>query len=284
MRIGYCIYCSSTDRLSDEHIVPYSLGGWQVLKDASCAKCSDVTKRFEQVCGRSMFGSFRAVNRMPTRRKRERPTELELLVEGPTSKQVIRVPVADHPGVPAKLPLLQPPGMRFEAAKELPQIQTTDWLVITQVNRAKAKKIADSTGANQLSAKTPGADLPAFMRLLAKVAHGAAYDVFDAAGFVPLLPDYILGTDPHLPFVVGGAIQQMPGGTTVHLGYQGADRRLGHKINIGPAINAKGQAVLLSHIQLFSFLPQSPVYEVFVATVPDRRKLRPLHPRSGKLG
>jgi hypothetical protein len=273
MTISSCIYCSSSNRLSDEHIVPYSLGGSLTLKDASCENCSDITKKFEQICARNMFGSFRTVNRLPTRRKHQRPNELELLVEGPSGKQTIKVLVADHPGVPASLPLLPPPGMRVGPTKQLPQPDTAVWLSLTQINRAKAKKIADSTGAIDLSVKKPEVDLLAFMRLLAKVAHGAVHAMFHASGFVPFLPDYILGKDPHLPFVVGGATQPPPPGTATTLGYQGDDSRLGHRISCGSATNAIGQIVLMSHIQLFSFLPYAPVYEVFVATVPDINKL-----------
>jgi hypothetical protein len=153
-------------------------------------------------------------------------------------------------------------------------------LSITQIDRAKAEKIVNSTGADTLSSKNHKVDLPSFMRMLAKVAHGLAYATFHPSGFVPLLPDYILGKDPHLPFVVGGATQQAPLGTMLTIGYQGPDGRLGHQIGCGPAINAhNGRAVLLSHVQLFSFLPHAPVYEIFVATVPDRTKLMRVHSR-----
>jgi HNH endonuclease len=39
---GACIYCGTTGvKLTDEHIVPYSLGGSHVLRDASCLQCAD---------------------------------------------------------------------------------------------------------------------------------------------------------------------------------------------------------------------------------------------------
>jgi hypothetical protein len=165
IRIGSCIYCSSSNGLSDEHVLAYSLGGSLILEDASCEECSDITKKFEQICARNMFGSFRAINRLPTRHKHERPKELDLLVEGPTGKQTIQVPVPDHPGVPARLPLLQPPGMRTGAGKQLPQTDTIPCLSITQIDRAKAEKIVNSTGADTLSSKNHKVDLPSFMRM-----------------------------------------------------------------------------------------------------------------------
>jgi hypothetical protein len=273
LKIGSCIYCSSSDRLSDEHVVPYSLGGTLTLRAASCADCADITKRFEQVCARDMFGSFRAINLLPTRRKHQRPKELELLVEGPAGKQTLQVAVGDHPGVPVKLPILPPPGMRMNAPKQLIQADTVRWLGIAEINRTKAKMIVDSTNATQLSARSPRADLSAFMRLLAKIAHGTAHSMYHADGFVPFLPDYILGKDQHLPFVVGGVLEPAPKGATVHIGDPARHTRLGHTIGVGPVNAVDGRVALICHIQLFSFLPPAPVYEVFVANVPDRTKL-----------
>jgi hypothetical protein len=46
---GVCIYCGRTDvRLTNEHLVPLSLGGQHILEGASCNDCADVTKKFER--------------------------------------------------------------------------------------------------------------------------------------------------------------------------------------------------------------------------------------------
>jgi hypothetical protein len=46
---GLCIYCGKRDvRLTDEHVVPFSLGGHHILEAASCLTCADITKKFEQ--------------------------------------------------------------------------------------------------------------------------------------------------------------------------------------------------------------------------------------------
>ena len=46
---GACIYRGVRDELlTDEHIVPYSLGGSHVIRRASCLGCADMTKKFEQ--------------------------------------------------------------------------------------------------------------------------------------------------------------------------------------------------------------------------------------------
>jgi len=37
-RIGKCIYCGSTEALSDEHIIPLGLNGAWILEQASCKR------------------------------------------------------------------------------------------------------------------------------------------------------------------------------------------------------------------------------------------------------
>jgi hypothetical protein len=68
--VGSCIYCSATDNLSDEHIVPYGLGGRYVLPKASCPRCAKVTSRIERDCLRTMFGDLRASLNIKGRKRR----------------------------------------------------------------------------------------------------------------------------------------------------------------------------------------------------------------------
>jgi HNH endonuclease len=53
--VGRCIYCGSTDLLSEEHIIPYSLSGHYVLPEASCDKCAKTINRFEQFSTRTTY-------------------------------------------------------------------------------------------------------------------------------------------------------------------------------------------------------------------------------------
>jgi hypothetical protein len=43
--VGRCIYCpdDGSAGLGDEHIIPYSLNGTQILPQASCRKCEKIT-------------------------------------------------------------------------------------------------------------------------------------------------------------------------------------------------------------------------------------------------
>jgi hypothetical protein len=69
--IGKCIYCASTDDLSDEHIIPYGLGAQWQLGKASCRKHRDITSKFELDVQRNLWGPIRAAMQMPSRRGHE---------------------------------------------------------------------------------------------------------------------------------------------------------------------------------------------------------------------
>jgi hypothetical protein len=83
--VGQCIYCGSTDKLTDEHIVPFSLGGRWVLPKASCRNCAKVTGAFEGEFARTILGPLRMLYNLPTRRPKDRPRHLPLKVKYPSS-------------------------------------------------------------------------------------------------------------------------------------------------------------------------------------------------------
>ena len=78
---GACIYCGATGKLTDEHIIPYGLGGRWVLPDAACARCARITGIFERTCLRTMFGPLRMHFDLPTRRPKARPRTMPLKVK-----------------------------------------------------------------------------------------------------------------------------------------------------------------------------------------------------------
>lgn len=78
---GACIYCGASGRLTDEHIIPYGLGGRWVLPDAACTECARITGMFERTCLRTMFGPLRMHFDLPTRRRTARPKALPLKVK-----------------------------------------------------------------------------------------------------------------------------------------------------------------------------------------------------------
>jgi hypothetical protein len=69
--VNVCIYCSVADALSEEHFVPFGLGGRWGLPKASCAGCTSKTSAFEQTCQRTMFGPMRMYYDLPHKKADE---------------------------------------------------------------------------------------------------------------------------------------------------------------------------------------------------------------------
>src|ERR1700722_327750 len=78
--LNRCMYCGSMSGLSDEHVVPFGLGGRVIVPKSSCTDCAKKTGRFERTCQRTMFGPLRMYYDLPTRRPQERPKTLPLKV------------------------------------------------------------------------------------------------------------------------------------------------------------------------------------------------------------
>jgi hypothetical protein len=58
--VGACIYCGTKEPpLTEEHIIPFAIGDKILLPAASCHKCCDTTKKFEQFVQRTMFDPIR---------------------------------------------------------------------------------------------------------------------------------------------------------------------------------------------------------------------------------
>lgn len=74
--VGECIYCGVDQGLSDEHIIPFSLGGKLVLPDASCKTCAAITSKIERSVLKGFMYKARVVGNFPSRRKKDRPSTL----------------------------------------------------------------------------------------------------------------------------------------------------------------------------------------------------------------
>lgn len=76
---GECIYCGCKNtKLTDEHIIPYFIGGFHVIDDASCTECAKVTTRFERDIAKGLWGDARNAYNAPTRRKKDRKKHIYL--------------------------------------------------------------------------------------------------------------------------------------------------------------------------------------------------------------
>lgn len=154
--VGRCIYCGRTDvPLSDEHIIPYALGGNRVLPKASCGECAAITSRIELATLRGEFYQARAALSLPTRRRARMPAAFPLLLTRDDAEREIDVPVRDHLAV-LPLPLYGLPAV----------IQTLRFGPPPEV--LLARHGAERVGANLRL------DHHMFARLLAKIGYSLA--------------------------------------------------------------------------------------------------------------
>ena len=212
-RIDECVYCGATGvPLTREHAVPYGLNGPWTLLDASCARCRDITHRFERDALRGLLPSVRAVLAFQTRRPRERPRTLPLVIEDRGRQRVEQLsldqyplylpsPVWLEPGVVTGRPPASPVGFRLEFRHLAgPTFETV----------AARFQPCDFVGARLTFAP------PEFARMIAKVAFCAAVHAIGIEGLRQSpIRAVILGEDPAVAHWVGawsGAEMNRPTG------------------------------------------------------------------------
>ena len=241
--VGRCIYCGSDggqDGLSEEHIIPLSLGGVAVLPEASCASCRDKTSEVERHCARDMFGVLRIKGGYPTRRPAQRPTKLPIVFRLDGQEAAIDVPIDQYPDI-LVMPHFPQPGMLRGAAL------STSWeggVIIAQTQKPTRMVGADeAVVSSYLNPWT-------FTRFLAKIAHGLAVLRYGVDGFRPLLIDHILAGDRHAPHLIGGHTQS-------YLPDEGTE----HDLAMYTLTSDQGDRMIVAQIRLFAYR-KTPTYTV----------------------
>ena len=108
--VGECIYCGDhSDKLSDEHIIAYGLGGEDVLPHASCKSCQNITSKFELEVLRRELLQVRTKLELPSR-KSSLPKELPITVKLGDEAKTFNLPRQKHPTLLNCL-LYPPPGV-----------------------------------------------------------------------------------------------------------------------------------------------------------------------------
>lgn len=97
--VNECVYCGETEGLTDEHIIPYALGGNLILPQASCKPCAAITSRIELKVLRGFMHDARLAGNFPSRRKKNQPKELKAkIVAKDESITEVSVPVENSSG------------------------------------------------------------------------------------------------------------------------------------------------------------------------------------------
>jgi hypothetical protein len=196
---GRCIYCTNPGPYSKEHIIPYGLGGDQILPCASCRECRDITSNFERLCLREMFGDVRVKHAIQTRRPEKRPAHLPLIVK----KDGIDIHVRNIP--PREFPV----GMVGFLLPE-PGILTGDGPTTT-IRKGKLWFGLENDPLSYPDGMQLGVVNPfAFEQMIAKIAHSFCVANYGLTAFRPILMDFIRGKQESGFYFVGGSEELPP--------------------------------------------------------------------------
>jgi hypothetical protein len=191
VRVGKCIYCGTTEGLSDEHVIPYGLQGEWKLKDASCETHGKVTSAIE---GRVMgWGLANVRQKLPirTRHKKRRTGLLPFVYHVGEEQLTELVPVTEHHGGFAMPELTQPSYLSGGTPLDLPGVLSirSAWEV-KAMDELKARVGSDTVSL-------PIVDRIDLARMLAKIGYAFAVGCYDgdpdAFEEVYVLPTILVG-------------------------------------------------------------------------------------------
>jgi hypothetical protein len=205
--VGRCIYCpdDGAGGLGDEHIIPYSLNGTQILPQASCPKCGGVTRYLDGFAARSVFYQVRTGAGMRTRSELPDDFPVILLFEDGHEERVM-VPADVHPAT-LVLPQFAPPDLLSGRQPDGNfRFTYTTWMRESEA----FDEFKRSRGA--IAAEVETSIKPQqFSRLLGKIGHAYAVARLGLNAFDPLLLDLIHGRNvANAPELVGCDAQMPP--------------------------------------------------------------------------
>jgi len=204
---GQCIYCDAPEtqtKLTNEHIVPLSLGGTSMLLQASCTSCAKITSQLELHLARNIFGHHRIHANVATRNRKRRPSVLPATIKiGENPAQDMEFSIEDHPYF-TFLPVWKTPGM-LTAASPTANFATEELHRFDFVP-AHFGKLISLADTETLSFQSPiKLNEDQFSRALAKIAYCTAVSRYGLNGFErTTIVDFILGKYPFAQYLVGG--------------------------------------------------------------------------------
>lgn len=194
--IGHCIYCSASKNLSDEHIIPFGLGGRMKLPKASCTECAKKTSSFEHTCLRTMYGPLRLLYDLPSRRKKSRPKTLPLKAKFNPDDEWTQVQVEqDRYPFLITFPYFPMPNLLTENPSREIRGAVTDRLWIRGASPSYVFKDLLQELTLQLNAYSimpeSKAHIEEFCQMLAKTGHSFAVAELGYSHFKPFLIPHI---------------------------------------------------------------------------------------------
>lgn len=208
--VGHCIYCGGdapvVGTLSDEHIMPYGLGGNDILPDASCRACAAITSQVE---GRLLRGAWwptrvrLGIQSRSAKRGAARPT-FPATQQRDGARSTVDLDGRDHPGY--AIAQFRPAAiLRGEHDEGVPAAQQLLFAPTDAWERRLARdRILGRSGNVQLTVRV-NLNVTDLVRFLAKVAWSFAVATWGYDAFAErFLPDLIRGDGAGGTTYVGG--------------------------------------------------------------------------------
>ncbi|MBB2705991.1 MULTISPECIES: HNH endonuclease [Rhizobium] len=264
--VGRCIYCGEkfAPRLELEHIIPFGLAGNALmLPKASCRECAKITGKVEQFCLREMMGKFRTVVGTPTRRPKERPSQLSfpLVLREGQGRYTFDTDIMLGPD---EFPIFLT-GLRMKSPGILEGAPDSD------EGRWEIWAFHDQDAISRLLKEHPAENAAAYMgkveplvhtRMIAKIAYAHAVSVVGYGSMFPLVTDLILGRDNLMCRYVGGEWDIPPAAEPTSI----------HQLALSLE-EAQERNFVVVTVRLFANLG-APVYKVVVGEAPQGREIR----------
>jgi hypothetical protein len=217
--IGECIYCGSKAGLSNEHVLPYALGGQIVVPKSSCEVCSTVTGKLEQKLLRGHWWPYRKMLGLQTGNP-DASKELKAIKIVKPNGEIINGQMPLESFVAALIFKLDPPSIL--AGVESSGKPFAKEVFLKMLGPMPTEAIVD--GKHTMLLPSDKVEFPVHFdsddltRFLAKVAHGYAISKEGLKAFSEFfLPEYILGKTDGIQTYVGGydsavIMSTLPGG------------------------------------------------------------------------
>ena len=169
--VGRCIYCSATDGLEKEHILPFGLRGTATLPESTCRTCATITGTFEQVVLCGPFWPVRVYRDLKSRTKhRDAPSTRPLTFVRDGKEQTIELKIDDYPTL-LHFPLFAPPAYLTLSPDYKSGIIMSG--IASVLFGPRPDDVAKSLGATELKL-TANCQPAAFARMIAKIAYAFA--------------------------------------------------------------------------------------------------------------
>jgi hypothetical protein len=220
--VGRCIYCGATKYaprsqrpLAREHIIPEGISGDLVLLEASCRRCELKINPWETRLIKGALLGCKTHLGLATKRPGERPTSLPLFDPrehrrtGIVERKVM-IPIKDYP-ISVLLVKFDTPRIFNPASSH--NLMDGAWLhgfTDIQWDLLEQKYDLPEFGTSSL-------DTFALCRSLAKMGHAFTVAIFGFDGFIPTLPNFIMGNyDAIRLYYVGGRLDNEPVSDDLH--------------------------------------------------------------------